>query len=503
MLDESMDQTDNNSGNRLAKFFSLKRNAAPMARHSNLLLTIVFLIVAIPSCLFDIMMVPPGQVADEVAHALRVDGVSRGIFLGHREVYDHPNGNKVAGGGITADPALLQVGNVIAPGQAITREQSETLPLQRWTKERRFFDIGPIATYLPVYYVPGGLATALARPFVNTPYAVFLFGRMGSALAFLAMGVWALMAARRGGTLLFCTLAVPMTLSLAASLNQDGLIIASAVLGVAMLTRLDAASDALRRPAWWVAAAAFLAIGLAKPPYIPLLGLLFLPLPPWAQWRVLLPRLFVVLGAAVLIVGWAAVAQGLIAGPVLRPPESLPDPLGGAPIVYESPDPARQLAYVLAHPALILTLPWGTLLKDRVMPWMMVGILGWLRILLPVWFYHLWYVGFACAGAADLCHGGARKPGLLGVGLVLLVLFACVEGIYLSQYLVWTHLQFPSVAGPQGRYLLPLVPVLVLALPALRARWRMWAPLAAIPAFAALAGLAVVPERIIAAFYLH
>ena len=44
----------------------------------------------------------------------------------------------------------------------------------------------------------------------------------------------ALLLARRGRALLFCVLAFPMSLSLGASLNEDGLLIATAVFGFAL-----------------------------------------------------------------------------------------------------------------------------------------------------------------------------------------------------------------------------------------------------------------------------
>jgi hypothetical protein len=62
---------------------------------------------------------------------------------------------------------------------------------------------------------------------------------------------------------------------------------------------------------------------------------------------------------------------------------------------------------------------------------------------------------------------------------------ACLWLVILSQYATWTNVGESRVDGPQGRYLLPLVPMLILAFARLRPaaepgrRWPVLLPVAA------------------------
>ncbi len=61
---------------------------------------------------------------------------------------------------------------------------------------------------------------------------------------------------------------------------------------------------------------------------------------------------------------------------------------------------------------------------------------------------------------------------------------ACLWLVVISQYLTWTNVGENRIDGPQGRYLLPLVPMLVLAFARTRreeagGRWPAMLPVAA------------------------
>ena len=134
-------------------------------------------------------------------------------------------------------------------------------------------------------------------------------------------------------------------------------------------------------------------------------------------------------------------------------------------------------------------------------------MLGWLTVLLPDALYTLWYVAVPAALLCDLLarRTGPRQGSLAGLALGLAAAAACVLGIYLSQYLSWTIVGNPTVQGPSGRYLLPILPLLALSLPSFRVRGGGWlrAGLAMVPVAAALAGAAVLPPLIVQAMILR
>lgn len=458
-------------------------------------LAVAFAILVVPLALVLALLTPPGQVADEIAHLLRADALTRGQIIGERRILTSPDGGVRRDAGVFADPALVRLGATVPdPRGSLTRAAWEEAEALRWAGAPVFFQISPIAIYMPAFYLPAAVGLGAARLAGSEPLAAFYAARLGNVCAFAAMGCLALAAARRGRAILFCVLALPMTVSLAASCNQDGLIIAAATLAAALLTARSPA-----RTAW--AAMLIGCIVAVKPPYFPLTAALLTPLPLWRDRAILLRRCGLAGLTLLPALAWTAYAMAFVSAPSDRPPYA-PGPLwpGDPATRFAATDPAAQLASLLAHPAAAFTLPWTTIIHDPNLLHTAIGVLGWLTIPLPGWLYALW-MG---AGGAALAGGVADPAGprLRDMALLGAAACACIWGVYLSQYLVWTDVGALRIDGPQGRYWLPVLPLLALGLPGFGR--ACLARLAVLPALvAALAGSAVVPLLIVQAFYLR
>ena len=476
-------------------------------------LAALFAAVALPTCVMLALLTPLGQVADEPAHVLRVGSLLHGQWIGRRAPYTE-NGKTWLRAGLDVDGALLGVQD--SPFRPkLTEERLAEVTRQGWAGFRTFNPVPNVAIYTPTFYVPAAVGMGVAKRAGAGPFVATYAARLVNVACFIGLGLAALLLTRRGHALLFCTLTLPMTVSLAGSVNQDGLIIASGVLAAALLTRSTvpvATQPALPRGvAFWAAGLMLAAIAAAKPPYAPLFAFLLLPLPPLRDWgrlrRPLLLRAAVTAGLLLpgLLWGWLAVAR--VATPFTKPPYE-PGPLwtGPRPALFDETNPAAQLGILLAHPLRFLSIPWDTIIHDPALLPSAVGVLGWLNVLLPDALYTLWWAAVLAAllhGLLDRAvAGGARLAGfLLGIAAAA----ACVLGIYLSQYLSWTVVGNPTVQGPSGRYLLPILPFLVLFLPALPLWGGRWlrAGLAALATLAALAGVAVLPPLIVHAMILR
>lgn len=412
-------------------------------------------------------MLPMGQAADEAAHAVRVDALSHGRWLGHR---------KGTAGGFTTQPTLADVAFKTFPRHPQTRAERNAAEAVTWDAPRRFNELGTIATYFPLAYLPAAAAVLAARRLHATPAQAFMAGRRANILAFALLGAAAVGAARRGRALIAAALLLPMSLGLAASLSGDAMLIAAAALAAACLTR-----DGPR--AWWAAAALLTLVGLTKLPYAPLL-LALLP----AARPALPVRLGVAALSAVLMLGWAAYHQATVMGITSLPPYEAGPLWPGPPRSFAAIDPAAQLQVLLAHPREAVWLVVRTVQQETQLWRNLIGVLGWLSIEMPDWLYTLWTGALALAALGLLTERGtAPAPalaGLLGVAL-------SVWAIMLAQYLGWTPVGATVIAGVQGRYFLPLLPFLAVALPCLR---PLRLPgLAAVPLAAGLVSAATVP----------
>jgi Predicted membrane protein (DUF2142) len=155
---------------------------------------------------------------------------------------------------------------------------------------------------------------------------------------------------------------------------------------------------------------------------------------------------------------------------------------GDRPVEFAASDVAAQLRVLLASPTRLLTIPLRTLGRDGVAyVAQMIGVLGWLNLLLPRWLYAAWLA--ALAGGA-VASGRAVVPGRQWPETALLVAAwgAGVLGVLLALYLGWSQVGALTIEGPQGRYFVPLLPLLGRAAPILsRARlgWLVLLPVAA------------------------
>lgn len=473
------------------------------APHPRRLLALAFLALVMPLGLVLAMVTPPGQVADEVGHLERATALSEGHAVSWRGFAVWPDGVTRLSAGARGDPAtaLSTLGPPPNP-RKLSADDVARVHGEAWRNKDEFLQLGPLAVYLPLFYLPSAAGIGTARLLGMSPYHAVFAGRLAALLAYGAAGLAALLLARRGQALLFCTLAVPMAISLGASLNQDGLLIAVSALAAALASR--GPED---RPARLGAAALICAVATVKLPYLVLAAMLLLPLGD-GGWRALARRAGLVALIALPALAWTAYAMQAIAIPMVWGPYEAGPLWPGPPgTVFDSTDPAAQLRVLAADPARLLTLPFRTIAGDTWLARQAVGVLGWLAIPMPRWLYLLWGAAIGCAAGAD---GLGRAPrGRLGwrladAGLLLLAALAGVVLIYLSQYLVWTRVGAARIDGPQGRYLLPLVPMLALAVPRVAfAGTPLRAALCTPAVLAALGGLAAIPGLIVTSFYLR
>jgi uncharacterized membrane protein len=456
--------------------------------------------------------VPLGQMPDERAHVVRAASLLYGQFVGRR----NPDKDGVQGGGFDVDPALARVVGMLevfkGPVDRVVLEKSRSM---EWTNSRFFCGAGGAVAYAPTFYIPEAIGLFAARSFGLLPADSIIVGRCVNVLAFIAVGLTALIMSRRGQILMFCVLTMPMTLNLAASASQDGLLIASTVLAMALSTRYAEPNGERYRA---FAAMLLACVIAAKPPYIPLVGVLFLPLCTNTATRyrlVFLQRLILAIVVILPATLWLTISTASV-GTIARSFEPyVAGPLWPGPsgAVFNSADAGAQLAVLIAHPLRALSLTWTTFSHD---PWMMrmvIGLLGLMDIQLPTSYYQWWLWASIAAVLCGFVNDGARagfRCSAADAAFVILICSLCVILVYVGQYLTWTQVGVKRVDGVQGRYLLPIFPVLALGIPAMgflsshktSAKIPRWVMIF-MPTSAAIAGIIWLPLLVVRRYYLQ
>ena len=313
-----------------------------------------------------------------------------------------------------------------------------------------FADFPNVASYAPSLYAPGALGLMLGKtmglPWINA----FYVGRLVNALSGLLLLIAALRLLPFGRNALLATALLPTFAYQTGSLSPDALINGLGFLGLALTLRTGFMTATPARSAALLVTGPLLA--LCKGVYLPLMaaGLR------WQQHRRDL-RPGLILGAMALgafgFVGWmhySGGSQALYHIQSRRTGETMMTaPLG------------EQLKIVLHDPInYIRILVSSVTERAPVYALQIVGRFGWNAILLPMVAYPL----AALMLGAGVANGvGAR----FGMGQRLWWL-AVAAGIALlietAMYLTGTPLGADYIQGTQGRYFLPILPLVLIAL---------------------------------------
>jgi uncharacterized membrane protein len=479
----------------------------------------LFVLVALPVLLFMALRVPVGETPDEWTHIARADSLLHGEIIGGRHLRKDNGGNIVPEAGVSADWGLLTATSVFPnkplPDKILTPEllaQQRAVP---WQNKLSFIGVPNTAPYMPMFYVPAAAGLGFGKLIGLGPYDAIRAGRVASALVYTLIGVMALLVAQRGQGLLFAALTLPMTLWLGASFNQDGLLIATAILAAALLTR------PLPGRGYWVAAVLMAAVMAAKPPYIPMAGLFLAAALLWpvSGMRMWSRAIGATLVAAIPALAWLVISSKYVATDFVIGPPYHPGPLwpGDPNRVFGTLDRAAQMQVLLHDPLLMVTLPVQTMVAGGIHKLReMIGVLGTLDLMMSPLAYTIWFLALPLALFADMLP--ARTEPVLPTSmarrwisrlLALACMVAAIFAVYLSQYLTWTQVGSTTLDGVQGRYLLPVLPFLTMAVPYFATlggsrlvRLLPWVGRAGAVA-AAGAGLVMVPMLILHTYYRH
>jgi hypothetical protein len=396
----------------------------------------------VPAVALLVALVPPLQSPDETIHVCRAAQLSRGALLSIVDARGRA-GNYVDVGLWWLTPVFLDILN----GQRGTMSWArfERARQLRWTGTLTFCEM-PGLSYGPIAYAPQALGLLVGRVLGLSVLTSYYMARLFAATVGLALGNLALRMMPCGRLLAFIVLVLPMTLFQLASMSQDAFQIPAAVLVIALGTRLIARGDENSAKSPWSLVALAAVVAAGRPPLVPLAFLAATPPPPGdagerrGAWR---NRVLAVAACLVVLVVWfSAVApryQETRRGSVV--------------------DPARQVAFLRENPGHLASIVTTSfVVSGRRWAEQTVGVIGWLDARLPSWLYH---VAWGLLAAAVLIDPFRRvRVDVMTRGLHLVVFGVSFLGVLWATYLAWSDVGAARIRGVQGRYFLPLIPLL-------------------------------------------
>jgi uncharacterized membrane protein len=418
-----------------------------------------------------VVLIPPFQAPDEWMHFRRACQISEGQMIPDRYVAeaaplgsierenvggDIPKGfiiaEKFAFFSIPYDERIQETvlnthGLTEDPFQAGRKFNKKTiLSLFRQPpagKQRDLIFFPNAAMHSPHLYVPQAFGIALDRLLGYPPIASLYMGRFFNLLVWLCLVYCAIRITPTGKWLFLVLALTPTSLFQSSSLSADAVTNGLAMLLVALFLRYAYGAGKVKNmlPAIFVLSAL---VAVSKLYFF--LVFLFLLIPKekfrdrktyWAAFFLLL------LTTAITVVSWAYLVRNLY----------VPFKAGISP--------KDQIVYVLQHPIIYLSTCWHTLLvngKYYVMSF--VGRFGHFSFYLParlIWVHAavLIFISATADVSGIVVRGGEKL--LLGA-----VFLAGTFWILVVQYLSGTEVGATVIDGVQGRYFIPVAPLLLL-----------------------------------------
>jgi uncharacterized membrane protein len=330
------------------------------------------------------------------------------------------------------------------------------------SQPRLFADFPGAVIYSPAGYVPQIAAVWTASALRLPVEATVRLGRILNAALTLFLFLLALRIAPAGRLFLLLLALMPMTAAMAASLGQDGLVLGTCAVAIALALRARRERRWSRR-ALLLLAACGAVLALTKIVYVPLILLALFPLPSGAaRARWLGAPLALTFASAVLAFAWL---RGNAASVVRHAPGI--------------PDPGGQIAFLKAHPADFLVVLSNTAVERSGWIAMSAFNFGWLTVG-PVILAAV-LAGGALAAAWWRGEPAEALPDRAWRSWAAALTLVVTAAVAATMYIAATPVAEPIVHGLQGRYLLPLLPVVLLVAARRRGRWSgPWAAILAL-----------------------
>ena len=385
-------------------------------------------------------LTPIFQIPDEPAHFARAYQISEGSLIGPVELNTSSNKKSV----YTYIPKFFfqtkYIHNLFSGDKRYSSGdivELLTTPLDNTDTIKRF--IHGTGQYTPLVYFPQALAAYIARSLGGTAGAVYYAMRLGSVL-FVALCVFmSLRLLPEKGLLIFLLSMMPMFLAEAASVSADAVTYGVCILASAYLLSLTRDEEKLTCLQIFTILCLSAAVGLAKQVYGTVMLLYFL----MPYKRLGSVKHYLLFGVVVLSV---CLASSLTWTYIITVKN-------GVPVAMVPNEAAKvQMESFTANPLSVLIMCLkSNILSLKYFAKSFMGILGWLTLVMPTWFYVVY---------AELLIVGAVFGQLKISWWQRLIMFAgalaSLIALDVYMYLTWYQTQPDVLSGLQGRYFIPL-----------------------------------------------
>jgi len=323
----------------------------------------------------------------------------------------------------------------------------------------RFIPFPSSALYSPIAYVPQAIGIDVGRVINSSIQGLVIFGRLFNLMAYIFFVLLAIKIAKKGKWVYAIAALFPVAIQQASSLSTDVMTTGLAFITIAFIHSLFYQTQNLERKQIVYLILLAIGLGLTKQTnLVILLPLAFLPNRIFSSFK---KRLFIV--ALIVLAGIIAMGSWYAAIKLSGYNTDYPTLLN-----LQGVDPPAQLRYLLTHPLdFIVTLFRTFIFEGFKSPatgdFYIISMYGYFSSFtykLPLSFIILGYTLLLIAlinkdGVSD------KKVDRRVTYVQTVTFFVSVVAVAVALYIVWAAVGAPQIAGIQGRYFIPLIPLLI------------------------------------------
>jgi len=399
---------------------------------------IIFLIVALIYGISFLVITPPFQVPDESAHFLKAFYLSDGHIIPEKNDYYFPKDVE----NVTTSFSYLNTDDKVKIKDTLLSLNQPFNP-----NNEVFIDISKIAIYPPISYLAAAFIINIGK-ILGLPILTLMYlGRAINLIIWIIFVYYTIKITPFYKWVFLLLALMPMTLFLAASLSADSFNIGLSFLTIAIFFKFafDDNIEKIKMKELLIIFISIFILSLSKQGYAALLLLFFIiPLNKFENNRIRNLALATIGSITLAFTGiWNLLFKNTYVAT-------------SSPLISAS----GQISFILSNPLnfiYILLNTLYTLLNLYLI--MFVGDLGSLDIPLPEWIVYSYIIILIIVALID------KNESIVSLKqkLISLIPFLVVSiFIFVFEYITWTPVGNNLIGGVQGRYFIPVAPLLLL-----------------------------------------
>lgn len=401
----------------------------------------IFLLIALIFGFCFCVITPPFQIPDEINHFYRAYQISEGKLVGERK------GNLLGG---NLPRAIITITSICEGMPFNYNKKMNISILKRYMElkidysKKRFVGFSNTVLYSPIPYTGQVFGLLIGKILNSTPLCSFYIGRTTGLLLSILLLYYAIkLTPFMKWTFLYLAI-MPMSVFLLPSFSTDGFTISIAFLLFSYILYLSYGKQgdiSLGNIA--VLCLLSILITLSKQAYFALVFLYFIiPSQKFKSIKVYFYYfLFIFILCSILIVYWTLLCKNIY----------IPSTIRGI-------NPDAQALFIIKNITFFLSLSANELFTNHAIITSFVGVLGWLDAPVPVYFDFIYLILILFVTIFD--ESQTIKIRIIDHYIKVIVLLISIECIMALLYMSWNPVGAKEIDGLQGRYFIPISPIL-------------------------------------------